>query len=174
MELAWVGTGVMARVWPPGTAERSAAAELPLFTWLRSRRLAIGPMPQTPAHWGLLEQQGVQSIFSCCDPSEGPWQPPQHWRQGRVSLPDHRNPEQMTPALLEHGLHAALELYQAAPPLYLHCWAGMERSPLLAVGLLCRAEGLELFEALAQVRAQHPIAKPLVPHLVILEAILAG
>jgi predicted protein tyrosine phosphatase len=78
----------------------------------------------------------------------------------------------MTRELLADALDAALELYQQAPPLYLHCWAGMERSPLLAVGLLCRAEGLDVFEALAQVRSQHTIAKPLIPHLVLLESIL--
>jgi hypothetical protein len=50
----------------------------------------------------------------------------------------------------------------------------MERSPLVAIGLLCRAESLNLFEALAQVRSQHPIAKPLIPHLLILETLLAG
>lgn len=149
------------------------AAQLPL-TWLRTRKLAIGPMPQTPDHWRLLQQSGVQSIFSCCDPDEGPWEPPQEWRQRRFTLPDHRQPEVMTRELLEGALIAALDLYNSHPPLYLHCWAGMERSPLVAVGVLCRAESLNLFDALAQVRSQHPIAKPLVPHLLILESILAS
>lgn len=80
----------------------------------------------------------------------------------------------MTRELLENALTAALDLYRAAPPLYLHCWAGMERSPLVAVGLLCKAESLDVFDALAQVRSQHPIAKPLISHLVILESILVG
>ena len=131
-------------------------------------------MPQTPGHWRLLQQYDVQSIFSCCHPAEGDWHPPHQWQQLRVPLPDHRNPEDMTKELLEEALNAALDLYNAAPPLYLHCWAGMERSPLLAVGLLCRAESLNLFDALAQVRSQHPIAKPIVAHMLILESILAG
>lgn len=163
----------MALVIPPGSLDPSSSEGQPL-TWLRTRRLAIGPMPRTPAHWSSLQQQGVQSIFSCCDSEEGPWQPPQHWRQLRHPLPDHRQPTAMTRELLEDALNAALDLYRAAPPLYLHCWAGMERSPLLAVGLLCKSESLDVFDALAQVRAQHPIAKPLIPHLVILETILSG
>ena len=80
----------------------------------------------------------------------------------------------MTSAMLDQAINAALDLYRSGAPLYLHCWAGMERSPLVAIGLLCRAESLNLFEALAQVRSQHPIAKPLIPHLLILEALLAG
>jgi hypothetical protein len=144
------------------------------ITWLRTGKLVIGPMPHTPAHWYSLQQQGVQSIFSCCDPAEGAWQPPSEWRQRQFPLPDHRQPDAMTRELLAGALGAVLDLYLDAPPLYLHCWAGMERSPLLAVGLLCRAEGLDLFDALAQMRSQHPIAKPLVPHLVILESVLTG
>lgn len=163
----------MALVISPGGPEPGRLDPQP-FTWLRTRKLAIGPMPRTPAHWRTLQQYGVQSIFSCCDPQEGPWQPPPHWRQLRHPLPDHREPEAMTRELLENALTAALDLYRAAPPLYLHCWAGMERSPLVAVGLLCKAESLDVFDALAQVRSQHPIAKPLISHLVILESILVG
>jgi hypothetical protein len=151
----------------------SSAAELSI-SWLRTRRLAIGPMPRSPHHWLILQQQGVQSIFSCCEQEEGPWQPPQEWPQQRFPLPDHRNPNAMTSAMLDQAINAALDLYRSGAPLYLHCWAGMERSPLVAIGLLCRAESLNLFEALAQVRSQHPIAKPLIPHLLILETLLAG
>lgn len=144
------------------------------ISWLRTRRLAIGPMPQIEHHWLALQQQGVQSIFCCCEVEEGPWLPPQEWKQRRFPLPDHRQPDEMTSAMLDQAINSALDLYLAGPTLYLHCWAGMERSPLVAIGLLCRAESLNFFEALAQVRSQHPIAKPLIPHLLILESLLAG
>lgn len=150
----------------------SSVADLSI-SWLRTRRLAIGPMPQMPHHWLALQQQGVQSIFSCCELEEGHWLPPQEWQQRRVPLPDHRQPNAMTSVMLDHAINAAHDLYRTGLPLYLHCWAGMERSPLVAIGLLCRAESLNLFEALAQVRSQHPIAKPLIPHLLILESLLA-
>jgi len=151
----------------------SRGSELSI-SWLRTRRLAIGPMPQIQQHWLALQQQGVQSIFSCCEVEEGPWLPPQEWTQRRFPLPDHRQPDVMTSAMLDQAINAALDLYRTGSPLYLHCWAGKERSPLVAIGLLCRAESLNLFEALAQVRSQHPIAKPLISHLLILESLLAG
>jgi protein-tyrosine phosphatase len=131
-------------------------------------------MPQTPHHWLALQHQGIQSIFSCCDVAEGPWLPPQEWPQRCVPLPDHRQPDAMTSKMLDQAINAALDLYSTKLPLYLHCWAGMERSPLVAIGLLCRAESLNLFDALAQVRCQHPISKPLIAHLLILESLLAG
>ena len=80
----------------------------------------------------------------------------------------------MTNDILAEAVNSAFELYSAGQPLYLHCWAGMERSPLVAIGLLCRAESLNFFDALAQVKDQHPVAKPLIPHLLILESLLAS
>jgi hypothetical protein len=131
-------------------------------------------MPQSQQHWLELRQQGVQSIFSCCEEEEGPWLPPQEWQQQRFPLPDHRRPDEMTGAMLNQAINSALDQYNTGFPLYLHCWAGMERSPLVAIGLLCRAESLNLFETLEKVRFQHPIAKPLMPHLLILESLLKG
>lgn len=144
------------------------------LSWLRRQKLAIGPMPRREAHWHVLRQQGVRSIFSCCCPDEGIWLPPHDWRAVQFPLPDHRKPKAMTEELLHQALTAALDLYKEAPPLYLHCWAGMERSPLLAVGLLCRSEGLNLFDALAEVRLQHPISQPLISHLVIMESLTSA
>lgn len=148
-------------------------SKLPI-SWLRTRRLAIGPMPRNPGHWLALRQQGIQSIFSCCELEEGVWLPPQEWLQRRFPLPDHRHPDAMTNDILAEAVNSAFELYSAGQPLYLHCWAGMERSPLVAIGLLCRAESLNFFDALAQVKDQHPVAKPLIPHLLILESLLAS
>jgi predicted protein tyrosine phosphatase len=100
--------------------------------------------------------------------------PPKEWSQRRFPLPDHRQPDAMTSDMLDQAINTALDLYLARPPLYLHCWAGMERSPLVATGLLCRAESLNLFDALAQVRSLHLISKPIISHLMILESLLAS
>ena len=143
------------------------------LNWLRSRRLAIGAMPRCREDWQTLAHQGVGSVLCCCHPDEGPWQPPSHWPQAQLPLPDHRSPEALDPLALDQAIHTALELYAAAPALYLHCWAGVERSPLVAIGLLCRAESLSIWDALAQVRALHPPARPITRHLVTLEALLS-
>ena len=129
-------------------------------------------MPCTADHWQSLASQGVRSVFSCCGPEEGPWQPPLSWHQVQLPLPDHRHPENPDPLLLDQAINTALQFYSNTPALYLHCWAGMERSPLVAVGLLCRAESLSIFDALAQVRRLHRAAKPMTRHLVVLESLL--
>jgi hypothetical protein len=145
------------------------------FSWLRTRRLAIGGYPHGQEHWQGLEAAGIGQVFSCCDPGEGSWDPPAHWPSARLTLPDHRSSAPPSAAQLQQALdqlHGMLTGDQ--PPLYLHCWAGMERSPLLAVGLLCRLEGIPFFEALAQVRSLHRRARPITAHLVVLEELLSS
>lgn len=145
------------------------------FSWLRTRRLALGGFPQRTEQWQALEAAGIGQVFSCCDPGEGCWTPPGHWRSERLALPDHRGSTVVSATQLEEALDRLQAMLTAedAPALYLHCWAGMERSPLLAVGLLCRLENLPFFDALAQVRSLHRDARPITAHLVVLEEVLS-
>jgi hypothetical protein len=156
------------------TPKPASASSLPLpFSWIRSGRLAIGACPRGPGHWQALEASGIQRVFSCCHPSEAPWAPPPHWSARQRPLPDHRSPEPLSEALLRQAI-AELEELQALGQggLYLHCWAGQERSPLMAVALLCRSEGLALLDALALVRRCHPQAQPILAQLALLEQVL--
>lgn len=144
------------------------------ISWIRTARLAIGGYPHSPEHWSSLQGSGIASVLSCCDPSEGPWLPPSELAAAQLALPDHRQQTPLSPALLDQAIGLALPLLAQHPALYLHCWAGLERAPLLAVALLCRAEGLDLFTALAQVRQACPSARPLRQQLVVLEQWLEG
>jgi hypothetical protein len=126
--------------------------EWPLpYSWVLTNRLAVGPMPAGEAHWKQLEQAGMQSRFSCCYPHEEP----------------------LDAARLAAGLDLAQQLLDQGRPVYVHCMAGIERSPLIAVGLTARARNMSLFDALDWVRRCHPAARPIVSHLELLERLLA-
>jgi len=142
------------------------------ITWIRSRSLAIGPIPINNHQWESLSNHGIRSVLSCCAANEADWSPPTLWEQRRISLSDHRDPDALQPDHLAQAIDMAIELWTMAPPLYLHCYAGQERSPLVAIGALCRKENLDLFEALAQVKRLHPRTKPLTQHLVLLDELL--
>jgi len=152
-----------------------AASPLPEpFSWIRSGRLAVGSIPRHAGHWQAMEQFGIQRVFSCCHPSEFPWQPPPHWSSQRVPLPNPHTREPLSKPVLRRAINQLAAFYGDHPgPLYLHCWAGQERSPLLAVALLCRSENLSLLEALALVRRCHPEAQPIMAQLALLEEVLA-
>jgi hypothetical protein len=144
------------------------------FSWVLTNHLAIGPMPRGESHWRQLEEAGFRSRFSCCYPEEEEGIIlPVGWRSDRVSLPDHREQEEMQAERLALAIRQAQVLLSEAPPVYLHCMAGRERSPLVAVGLTARVRGIDMLGALAWVRRCHPIAMPIYPHLVLLDALLA-
>jgi hypothetical protein len=143
------------------------------FSWILTKQLAIGPMPLSETHWRQLEDAGFQSRFSCCYlPEEEGRVKPVGWVSDRVSLPDHRDQESLRLETLMMALDRAETMVQHHPPVYLHCLAGRERSPLLAVGITARLRNVDMFEALAWVRRCHPMAMPIYPHLELLEKAL--
>lgn len=73
---------------------------------------------------------------------------------------------------LELAITAARSLLESGPPVYLHCWAGRERSPLVAVGVMAYEKNGNIFEALEWVRRCHPAASPVYGHLEMLDQIL--
>lgn len=147
---------------------------LPLpYSWVLTNKLAVGPMPRTEAHWLQLQEAGIQSRFSCCYPEEEIFATmPNHWLSKSVPLPDHRAQETMQISALKKALLDSEELITIGAPLYLHCFAGRERSSLVAVGLTVRQRNVDVFTALDWVRRCHPIASPIYDHLVILEDVL--
>ncbi len=162
---------------PPSDSPRSIRLippDRPLpYSWVLTGRLAVGPMPSSASHWQQLEQAGLRARFSCCYPQEqGPVPPPPQWRSDGVPLPDHRQQEPLTHQLLVEAIVRAERLLQTGDPVYLHCMAGIERSPLLAVALTARLRDLSLFDALDWVRRCHPPAMPLVSHLELLEQLM--
>jgi hypothetical protein len=145
------------------------------FSWVLTDQLAIGPMPRSEMHWRQLEAAGFKSRFSCCYPGEEAGLIlPAGWQSDGVALPDHREQEPMQEARLALALSRAEALMLQAPPMYLHCLAGRERSPLLAVGLTTRRRQVDTLAALDWVRRCHPMAMPIVSHLVLLEAMVSA
>lgn len=144
------------------------------YNWIKSGRLAIGPMPKSRQHWQQLETDNFSQRFSCCYPHEHIFSPiPSHWVSREVSLPDHRAQEILKPDTLIFALKEATSMINKAPgPLYLHCFAGQERSVLIAIGLVCILDKKDLFDALNHVRNCHQNARPIYSHLDLLDKLL--
>jgi hypothetical protein len=144
------------------------------FSWIITGKLAIGPMPRGREDWLLLENNGIRKRFSCCYPEEHIFTPiPKDWKSREVSLPDHRLQEDLTSDKLRFALNEVLGLVnEDLGPVYLHCFAGQERSSLLAIGAVSLIEKKDLFDALAWVRQCYKRSRPLYDHLDILERVL--
>jgi hypothetical protein len=144
------------------------------YSWIIMGKLAIGPMPRYSEDWLLLEKNGISKRFSCCYNDEHIFSPiPTNWKSREVSLPDHRSQEDLTSERLIFALNEAISLLNEDNlPMYLHCFAGQERSSLLATGIVSLIGNKDLFEGLAYVRQCYPRARPLYEHLDILEKVL--
>jgi hypothetical protein len=145
-----------------------------IYSWIITNKLAIGPMPRTKSHWKQLEYDGFQNRFSCCYPNEHIFAPiPDHWNSREVSLPDHREQTHLEKATLILALQQAEDMIlMNSEPVYLHCFAGQERSALIAIGLVSILEKKDLFDSIAFVKQCHKRAKPLYGQLDLLEQVL--
>jgi hypothetical protein len=144
-----------------------------IYSWILNHQLAIGPMPRRTFQWNQLEDVGFKTRFSCCYPQENVFAPiPDDWSSANVPLPDHRQQESLGIDRLRLALNTAEELVVTSSPVYLHCFAGQERSSLMAVGLTARIKNIDVFSALEWVRRCHPISAPSYEYLEMLETIL--
>ena len=137
--------------------------------WVLVDQLAIGPAPKTDQHLERLREEGICCILSLCSTDEAT--PPSSLNNGfcaeRYVLPDHRAGRLPTLNELETALEYLAELQQKGP-VFVHCVAAMERSPLVCLGWLVKKHNLSPQHALDYMMQQHPGTNPLPGQLALL------
>ena len=137
--------------------------------WVLVQELAVGPAPRAERHLERLTDAGVTAVLSLCSEQEAP--PPagleSRFECRRLVLPDHRVERLPELAQLEQALEALAEL-RAKGPVYVHCVAAMERSPLVCLAWLVRRHGLTPQRALDYLMQVHPGTNPLPGQLALL------
>lgn len=135
-----------------------------IIDWVLNDALAVGPAPRADRHISRLQEAGICAVLSLCSEAEAP--PPDGFASSfitrRLVLPDHRVAEPMQPAQLEQALGLLAELTPNGP-VYVHCVAGVERSPLVCMAWLVRRHGQSPQRALDYLMQVHPGTNPL-PH----------
>ena len=131
------------------------------LSWVLRGRLALGPAPRTSADLDALAAAGIRGVLSLCAEAEVPPPPrlAQRFHCRRLVLPDHRTGLAPRPAELERAL-ALLAVLLLEGPVYVHCNAGVERSPLLCLAWLMRQRGLSLLDALEYLMRVHQPTGP--------------
>jgi hypothetical protein len=125
--------------------------------WIIQNRLAVGPIP-TLETADSLKIFGIRSVLSLCGEEEGKLAPqvPTDFQWQRFLLPDSHYAEKMTAEKLKTAIDLAHSFIKTDAPLYVHCLAGMERSPTVCVGYLCLYEKMQVWEALNLVKSNNP------------------
>ncbi|MEB3353862.1 MAG: dual specificity protein phosphatase [Cyanobacteriota bacterium] len=140
------------------------------MTWVLVDELALGPAPRAERHLDRLELEGVRAILSLCGEDEAPMPAGQRerFRCERVVLPDHRTGRLPEPPELTAALDQLAAL-QAVGPVFVHCVAAMERSPLVCLGWLVSRHGQTPQRALDYLMQLHQGTNPLPGQLALLD-----
>lgn len=139
------------------------------ITWVLRNELALGPTPHNLRHLQRLEEEGVKAIVTLCDIDEHPQlnEVETMFVRKRVVLPDHKSGRAPTSQQLDEALEVLSQLRNHGP-VFVHCVASMERSPLLCLAWLMRERGLSRLQALDYLTQVHPGTNPLPEQLALL------
>lgn len=141
--------------------------------WIIQNRLAVGPIP-TVETADSLKTFGIRSVLTLCGEEEGNLAPqvPTDFQWQRFLLPDSHYAEKMTAEKLRAAIDLAHSFIKTGAPLYVHCLAGMERSPTVCVGYLCLYEKMQVWEALNLVKSNNPRTNITADQIQVLQSLL--
>ncbi|MBE9033272.1 dual specificity protein phosphatase family protein [filamentous cyanobacterium LEGE 11480] len=138
------------------TPKAAQSKTRPAFRWIVDRQLAVGPIPDATLQQQLIDA-GFKSILTLCSETEGKidQQIPNQFNWRRLVLPDSHYAELLQAAQLKQAVEFVAQSITQQPPIYVHCLAGMERSPSVCVAYLCLHQGMEVWEALNWVKQRN-------------------
>ncbi|MCT0203859.1 dual specificity protein phosphatase family protein [Synechococcus sp. CS-602] len=142
------------------------------ITWLLSDELAVGTAPCSSEDLDQLEQEGIKALISLCAAEEIKLSDgiPERFEWVRLPLPDHNHDCVHTARQISVVL-AELSRLRGYGPVYLHCVAGVERSPLVAMAWLMHSRRMGWQAALEYVQQTHPGTSPLPEQLAVLRGL---
>ena len=139
------------------------------FNWVLINQLAVGSLPKNENDLNLLTEKNIASILTLCDPIEG--KVPDIFKEKfnckSFILPDHKSKRYPSKIEIISALNLLEEMIQMGA-VYVHCFAGVERSPLICIAYLMKNQNIDLQDALEYLMQIHPNTNPLKGQLNIL------
>ena len=119
------------------------------FSWVLRKELAVGNFPKNDECLDFLESQGINAILTLCRFEEAGIEQNLKSRFKHVyyPLPDHSYKEDIKIDQLLYSLKKLAELKKYGS-VYVHCLAGVERSPLVCMAWLVKYRDFSSIEAL--------------------------
>lgn len=133
------------------------------ISWIIPGKLALGGLPQ-PGDGQRFESVNIKVVLSLCAEVEG--RLPVDIAQNknficlRHVLPDRHYTTPLNARQLAIAVDLVHQCFERQVPVYVHCLAGIERSPTVCIAYLCRYHNLELWEATNWVKQVHPASMP--------------
>ncbi|NET11225.1 MAG: dual specificity protein phosphatase family protein [Symploca sp. SIO2B6] len=143
--------------------------------WVLPGQLALGRHLRDGEE-PILYQAGIQTVLSLCDEAEASISPMarHHFHCIRYPLPDSHNPA----PLRKQDVTAVLKIVHSSLihhyPIYVHCLAGMERSPTICIAYLCLYQGYGLWESFNWLKQINPRTMPTDHQLDVVRSLIAS
>lgn len=142
------------------------------LSWVLIDELAVGPAPKAERHLDYLEAEGVKAVLSLSSQNEAtlPEQIEHRFQYRRLVLPDHKADRFVKREEIQQAITILHSLWLHRP-VFVHCVAAMERSPLVCLAWLMQEQGLSQRQALDYLMQVHPGTSPLPEQLLVLNNI---
>ena len=142
------------------------------INWVLNQELAVGTAPQKQKHLEKLADEGIKSIFSLCGENEvkNDLNLDELFEHKRYVLPDHKTGKIISSIELNEALAILGNLIKFGP-VFVHCYAAVERSPLVCMAWLMKEHHLTLEQSLDYLMQTNPGTNPLPNQLRVLKEI---
>ena len=152
--------------------KKKESKEVFTFNWVLVNRLAMGSAPKSEGNIKMLKSQNINSILSLCSEEEvgSSLNLGKLFITKRYILPDHKSGRMPKLEELEKALSYLEDLLKNGP-VYVHCVAAMERSPLICMSWLVKKHNISPTEALDYMMQIHKGTSPLPGQLSLLNRI---
>ena len=142
--------------------------------WVLINKLCIGIAPLSKNHLNVLREEGVSSILSLCSEDEVklPSDLGLFFNHKRYVLPDHKTGRPPTLNEIDSTLVILSELMKSDKPVFIHCVASVERSPLICMAWLIKKHNLNKFQSLNYLMQKNKGTCPTTNQLKILDNLL--
>ena len=130
--------------------------------WVLNNELAVGPAPLKQSHFEYLANKKIKSILNLCDEKEAPIKEvfKSVFNFRRYTLPDHKVNKEIEINEIKEIIKI-IESLKSFGAVYIHCFAGVERSPLICMAWLISKHKLSPQRSLDYLMEVHKGSNPL-------------
>ena len=142
------------------------------YSWVLIDEIAVGEAPKREEDLDSLEKIGIKSILTLCSEEEVllPSEIGVRFSHLRSFMPDHNGNRLPTTEEVKGALSKLNSLLNKGA-VYVHCYAGIERSPLLCMAWLMTNKKLDQQTSLEYMMQTHPKTNPLAGQLNLLKTL---
>ena len=132
-----------------------------IFNWVLKNKLSIGTSPTKNEDIDLLKKYQIKNILGLCSEKESKWHKnlENSFSCKRILLPDSNQNRIPTDEEIKNA-YIALKEFAREDITFIHCFAAIERSPMLCILFVMEEYNLELEESLDYLKRVHKYTNP--------------